>query len=48
MITNHIIRSKPNTNLEKLTNKPEQGAFKNIFVCRNSKAFQFVFNCFKK
>ena len=45
---NQVIKSKPNTNLEKLTKSPEQGVFKNIFVCRNSKAYEFVFNCLKK
>jgi hypothetical protein len=48
MIPNQIIKSKPNTNLGKLTKDPKQGVFKNIFVCRNSKAYEFVFNCLKK
>ena len=47
MIPNQIIKSEPNTNLKKLTKKPEQGVFKNIFVSRNSKAYEFVFNVSK-
>ena len=31
MIINQVIKSKPNTNLEKLTKSPEQGVFKKIF-----------------
>jgi hypothetical protein len=48
MIRNQIIKSKPNINLIKLTKKPEQGVIKNIFVCRNSKAYDFVCNLFQK
>jgi hypothetical protein len=47
MIPNQIIKIEPNTNLEKLTKKLEQGVFINIFITRNFKAYEFVF-CFKK
>ena len=48
MIPNQIIKIEPNTNLEKLTKKLEQGVFINIFITRNFKAYEFVFKCVKK
>jgi hypothetical protein len=47
MIINQIIKSKPSINLKKFIKKTEQGVIKNVFVCRNSKAYDLVFTCFK-
>ena len=43
MISNHIIKSKPNTNLIKLTKTLNKGVFKNIYACRIFKTYEFAF-----